>query len=141
MTNPTTESLTPVFSRNPEQLAKSRQLACKCARIADEFKANDIVVLDLTQLTPEFDFFVIATGNSRRQLHAIVEEADNMMEKVGIHRKGLEGYSDHSWILQDYGDIVLHVFEPASRDLYDLERLWGDAIVVDWQAELSGDAN
>ncbi len=128
---------TTIFERSPEQLAKSLDLACQCAKIADELKGSDIVVLDLTKLTPEFDFFVIATGNSRRQLHAIVEEADTLLEKSGADRISLEGYAGNNWILQDYGDIVLHAFDPENRELYDLERLWADATHVDWQAHLA----
>src|SRR6056297_1890232 len=123
-----------LFQRDPRQTAKSLDLACQCARIADELKAKEIVVLDMTRLTPEFDYFVIATGNSRRQLHAIVEEADRFMEQSGSDRIGLEGYDTNSWIVQDYGDIVLHAFDPPSREMYDLERLWGDATPIDWQA-------
>ncbi|MCG6156915.1 ribosome silencing factor [Rubinisphaera margarita] len=118
-------------------MARSLDLACRCAQLADELKAKDIIVLDLTRVTPEFDYFIIATGNSRRQLHAIAEEADTLMEKSGSARIGIEGYDSNAWILQDYGDVVLHAFDPASREMYDLERLWADATRVDWQAYLA----
>ncbi|MFN3161340.1 MAG: ribosome silencing factor [Rubinisphaera brasiliensis] len=122
--------------RKPGQLTRSLELACRCAKTADELKGGDIKVLDLTNITAEFDYFVIATGNSRRQLHAIVEEIDTEMAAAGSKRIGVEGYDSNQWILQDYGDIVLHVFDTESRELYDLERLWGDAEEVDWKAVL-----
>ncbi len=130
------ESLSSNYERNPEQLNQSRLLACRCAQVADEFRGDNIVVLDLTKITPEFDFFVITTGKSRRQLHAIIEEADRMMADQGSKRLGIEGYTSNNWILQDYGDVVLHVFDPEYREIYDLERLWGDAEKVDWKAIL-----
>jgi len=122
--------------RKPGQLTRSLELACRCAKTADELKGRDIKVLDLTNITAEFDYFVIATGNSRRQLHAIVEEIDTEMAAAGSERLGVEGYDSNQWILQDYGDIVLHVFDPDSREIYDLERLWADAKEVDWKAVL-----
>lgn len=131
-----TEVSVPVVAREASQLERSLLLACRCARVADELKANDVVVLDLTRITPEFDYFVIASGNSRRQLHAIVEEADRLMATSGSLRRGIEGYDSPAWILQDYGDIILHAFDPKSRELYNLERLWGDAEIVDWRAVL-----
>ncbi len=134
-----TEQSIPVVERNPDHLHRALHLACQCAKVADELKAADVVVLDLTKITPEFDYFVIATGNSRRQLHAIVEEADNLMASSGSERRGVEGYDSNAWILQDYGDIILHAFDPKNRELYDLERLWGDAERIDWQAVLAAE--
>ncbi len=130
------ESLSSNYERDPDQLKHSLLLACRCAQLADEFRAEDTVVLNLTMFTPEFDFFVITTGKSRRQLHAIVEEADRMMAEQGSKRIGIEGYDTNHWILQDYGDVVLHVFDTEYREIYDLERLWGDAEKVDWKAVL-----
>jgi ribosome-associated protein len=105
------------------------------ANVCDSFRGKDTVVLDVSQQTPLFDFFVICTGSSRRQLRAIAETADDEMVKRRTERLGREG-DDAPWICHDYGDIVLHVFTPEGRSLYDLEGLWGDAQRVDWQAKL-----
>jgi ribosome-associated protein len=110
--------------------------ACRCAQVARDYRGRQSVVLDLRELTPEFDFFVITTGNSRRQMHAIAEEIDRLLTEAGSRRHGIEGYRESSWILQDYGDIVLHVFDPDCRERYALESLWADAKPVDWEAEL-----
>lgn len=96
-------------------------------------------MLDLTQLTPIVDYFVLTTGNNRRQMHAIAEEVDRVLAEQGNQRMGLEGYRESSWILQDYGDIVLHVFDSESREVYDLENLWADAVRVDWSSHLAAD--
>lgn len=103
-----------------------------CARIADENKARDIRVLDMRGITPLYDYFVLATGSGRRQLHAIVEEVDAAMRAEGETRLCIEGYAAGKWIVQDYGDIVVHIFDPASRDYYNLDDLWADAPRLDW---------
>lgn len=122
-----------VRSRSPEAIAESRENAITCAQIAEAFRGRDTVILDLTEITPIVDFFVISTGSSRRQMHAVAEEVDRVLNERGSDRVGLEGYRESNWILQDYGDVVLHVFTEEMRRLYDLERLWADAPRVAWQ--------
>jgi ribosome-associated protein len=98
------------------------------ARIADDNRAKDIKILDLRGLTSVFDFFVIATGASVRQLHAISDEIETeAREKLNDRKLGSEGYSQGGWVLIDFGDVVVHLFDPASREYYALEDLWGQA--------------
>lgn len=118
------------------QRQRSLDEACQVARIADEFRGHDIVVLDLTDVTPIFDFFVIVSGTNPRQMFALAEEVRVVMKAKGQRCQGTEGEAQSNWLLQDYGDIVLHVFHPDARKLYDLERLWADARRVDWRAHL-----
>jgi ribosome-associated protein len=116
------------------QAARQRglQLAMAAARTAAENRAQDLVILDLRELTSFFDYFVIATGASRRQLHAMSEEIDRVLEKeLGDSRMGIEGYQECRWILLDYGDVVIHLFDAQSRAFYDLENLWAEAKRVD----------
>lgn len=122
-----------VRSRSDEAIAESREHAIICAKIAEQYRGRDTVVLDLTEITPIVDFFVISTGNTRRQMHAIAEEVNRVLKERGSQRVGLEGYRESNWILQDYGDVVLHVFTEDMRTLYDLERLWADAPRVEWE--------
>jgi ribosome-associated protein len=112
--------------------------ACLCAHIADEYRARDIRVLDLTAVTPIFDFFVLTTATSARQARALADEVNHVLYAEGSRRISNEGSNESSWILQDFGDIVLHVFTAEARKLYDLENLWADAVAVDWQAFLDG---
>jgi ribosome-associated protein len=107
--------------------------ACLCARVAADNKARDVVVLDMRGVTPIYDFMVLTTGASRRQMHAIAEEVDDAMRDVGDRRLGIEGYESSRWIVQDYGDVVVHVFDPEAREYYALEDLWADAKKVDWE--------
>ena len=117
----------------PTSLPDSRERACIAARIAAENKGREVLVLDMRQITPICDFLVIATGASRRQMHAIAEDIDDELVKVGDRRRGIEGYDASRWIVQDYGDIIVHVFDAASREYYALDELWADAERIDWE--------
>jgi ribosome-associated protein len=104
---------------------RSLERALTAARTADLNRGRDIVVLDLRELTSLFDYFVLATGSSRRQLHSISEEIDQVFERdFGDRRLGLEGYVESRWILLDFGDVVVHLFDEETRDYYALEQLW-----------------
>ena len=97
-------------------------------RWASDLANQNIVVLDMRAITPVFDYFVVVTGNSRRQLHAISEEIDHCLEdELGDQRMGLEGYNESRWILLDYGNVVIHLFDEETRDYYALEDFWGEA--------------
>jgi ribosome-associated protein len=121
--------------------ARSLKAACLCAKAAEDNRGKETLVLDLTQVTPIVDYFVITTGTSGRQMSAVAEEVDRVMRATGSRPRGVEGEKDSSWILHDFGDIVLHVFSPEARRLYDLEHLWADAPRVDWKAALDGSAS
>jgi len=123
-----------------EARSRSLKAACLCAKAAEDTRGKDTLVLDLTDVTPIADYFVITTGASGRQMYAVAEEVDRVMRSSGSRPRGVEGQKDSSWILHDFGDIVLHVFNPEARKLYDLEHLWADAPRVNWKAALDGDA-
>ena len=114
------------------QVDETLEIARLVARISDDFRGKDILVLDMRPITPIVDFFVIATANSQRQMKALGEEVARVMKKRGQQRLGEEGTEgDGVWVLQDFGDVVLHVFSQEGRELYDLEGLWADAPRVD----------
>jgi len=109
------------------------------ARTAAENRGQDVTVLDMRELTQLFDYFVIATGTSRRQLHAMSEEIDHTLEDdLGDQRYGIEGYSESRWIVLDYGTVVIHLFDEDTRQYYDLENLWAEAKPVDLSEVLAG---
>ena len=115
----------------PTKLLPSQERALIAAQIAADNRAYNIVILDLRELTQFFDFFVIASGTSRRQMHAVSEEIDHEFEdKLGDKRLSISGYRESRWIVLDYGDIIVHLFEPETREFYALEELWGKAKVV-----------
>jgi ribosome-associated protein len=122
----------------PGQPGMGLQRALLAAQTAEENRGTDIAVLDMRELTAMFDYFVIASGVSRRQLHAMSEEIDHALEdRMGDRRLGIEGYQESRWILLDYGDVVVHLFEPEMRSYYALEDLWGLAKRVPYQSRES----
>ena len=107
--------------------------AILCARVAEDNKANDVVILDMRGVTPLYDFLVLATGSSRRQIHTLAEEIDAAMVHEGDTRLGIEGYQSAKWVVQDYGDVVVHLFDAEARRYYGLDDLWADATRLDWE--------
>lgn len=116
----------------------SLELALAAARTATENRGRDVIVLDMRELTPIFDYFVLASGSSNRQLHAMSEQIDDVLEKE-LHesRLHIEGYQESRWILLDYGSIVIHLFDQPTREFYNLEQLWTRATRVELP-ELNG---
>jgi ribosome-associated protein len=100
-------------------------------RAAESKKATDITVLDLTGITSFADFFVICTGTNQRQVQAIADEVGlQLKHQAGELPINVEGYEQAEWVLADYGDLLIHVFSPKSREYFSLERLWRSAKTV-----------
>jgi len=137
---------TPITDALPDletRRARSLQLALAAARTAFDNRGQDVAVLDMRPLTSEFDYFVLATGNSRRQLHAIGDEIDHTLEdELGDQRLGTEGYHESRWILLDYGSVVIHLFDEETRKFYALEDLWDTAqrVTLPWEKTSAGTA-
>ncbi len=124
-----------------QKAERSLQITLAAAQTAEENLGKDVVVLDLRDLTCIFDYFVIASGTSRRQLHAMSEEIDHKLEdELGDERMGVEGYQGSSWILLDYGSLVVHLFDVETRDYYGIEQLWAEAPRLDWKQLVSKNA-
>lgn len=114
---------------NPD---RSLELALAAARTAVENGGTEVAVLDMSGHTAIFDYFVIATGTSRRQLHAMSEEIDNTLEnELNDKRVNIDGYTESRWIVLDYATVVIHLFDEDTRAFYSLEALWADAKKVD----------
>jgi ribosome-associated protein len=124
--------------REPRRVGVALEHAQACARIADDNRGKDILLLDLRNATALVDFFVIVTAVSRRQSHAIASDIDQEMKKLGEAKLGIEGSEEGRWTLIDYGDFVVHIFSPDDRAYYALEDIWGDAPHLDWQATTAG---
>ena len=117
-------SIIPRAANSTDRSDRSLQLALTAAHVADENRGRDVVILDMRELTSIFDYFVLATGASGRQMHAISEEIDRTLEDtLGDRRLGIEGYVEGRWILLDYGDVVVHLFDEEAREYYALEQL------------------
>ncbi len=106
----------------------SRKLALLCRELADNKKAEDIVILDVRELSSVTDYFVIASGTSEPHLRAIVDEiTDRLREDQDVRPRAIDGTSHTSWVVLDFFDVIVHVMRRDVRERYDLETLWGDA--------------
>ena len=111
----------------------SRQLAIRIARICDEKKAEKIVILDVRKLTFLTDFFIVASTRHERQSRAIAAEIRKTMKGLEVQELGEESRKANQWVLQDFGDVVIHLFKSDQREFYDIESLWLDAPQIKWQ--------
>jgi ribosome-associated protein len=105
----------------------ARQFALLSAKIAAENRCSDLVIMDLKGLSNTTDYFVIATGTSNRQMRTVADEISKAAKLAGNPRFGIAGYDQARWIVIDFIDVVVHVFDEEYRQYYDLEMLWGDA--------------
>ena len=121
----------------PKPVVLGPEFAKEAARIADDSRSQDVIVLDLRGLSSVTDFFVIATGTSDRQMRAIIDQIEEYGKRVGQSRYGVSGYDTATWLLADYIDVVIHLFDADRRQYYDLELLWGDAPRVEWRRSVS----
>lgn len=108
-----------------------KEMALRLAKVLDEKKGKQILVLETDDVTSLADYFVLCTGSSAPQLKALGDAAEKAMKDEGIQPHHVEGHRGGTWILQDYADVVLHLFAEEAREFYDLDRLWADAKEVD----------
>ena len=104
------------------------QIACKAI---DDKKGQDIKVIDIHNVSVIADYFVIASASNQNQVQAMVDNVDETLGRAGFEAKQIEGTRNSSWVLMDYGDMIVHVFDEENRLFYDLERIWRDGKVLD----------
>lgn len=104
-----------------------QKLAHLIESLAQDKKAGALVVLEVGKVTPIADYFVITTGANKAQVHAIADQVMAGAKEAGYPLLHREGYAEALWVLLDYGSVVMHIFQPAERDFYNLERLWSHA--------------
>ena len=105
-------------------------LVKKIVEALEDKKAEDITVLDIGEVSSIADYFIIASGSNRNQVQAMADEVEERLYKAGYEQKQIEGYQTANWILMDYQDIIVHIFDEENRLFYDLERIWRDGKVV-----------
>ncbi|HPC02240.1 MAG TPA: ribosome silencing factor [Syntrophales bacterium] len=106
---------------------KAKDLALLCVNAALERKAKDVVLLKVRELSSFADYFIICSGTSDRQVRSIADHIEERLKKEGVLPLGIEGRQGGQWILMDYGEVIFHVFYEATREFYDIERLWAEA--------------
>jgi ribosome-associated protein len=114
--------------------ANGLEFAIEAARIAAANKTGDVEVLDLRGLSTFADFFVLGTGTSDRQMHAVLDFVEEHAKQAGRKLFKVANSREAHWILADYVDVVIHLFDEEHRDYYDLSGLWGDAPRIEWRA-------
>jgi ribosome-associated protein len=105
----------------------SRKLALRCRALADEKKAEDIVILDVRRISSVADYLVIVSATSEPHLRAVVEEVTLKLKEEGLRPQAADGTPAASWVVLDYFDVIVHVMKRETREHYDLEGLWNDA--------------
>ena len=109
----------------------SKQMAKVAVEALKEKKGYDVKVIDISEISILADYFIIANGSNANQVQAMVDNVEEQMYKAGFDDPKVEGFYNASWILLDYNDVVLHIFDEESRSFYNLERLWRDGKEVD----------
>lgn len=104
----------------------AKELTKLVVNALEEHKAQDVTVIDIGEVSTIADYFIIATGTNRNQIQALRDAADEAMYKAGIAVRQVEGNQNSTWILMDYGDVIIHIFSGEDRLFYDLERIWRD---------------
>ena len=109
----------------------SKEIAHAAIEALEDKKGEDIKVIDISEVSILADYFIIASGNNRNQVQALCDNVEEKLGKMGITKKQIEGYDNGNWILVDYRDIVIHIFDKENRLFYDLERIWRDGKIID----------
>jgi len=104
----------------------AKEIAGLICTALEEKKAEDIKVLNIEEISIMADYFIIASGTNQNQVHALVDSVELLLKKNDIYPKQVEGYKNANWVLLDYGDVIVHVFDEENRLFYDLERIWRD---------------
>lgn len=109
----------------------SKELTKLAVAALEDRKAEDVTVIDISEISPIADYFIIANGTNESQVRALVDNVEETLGKAGYEVKQREGYGLGNWVLLDFGDIIVHVFDRENRVFYDLERIWRDGKQVD----------
>ena len=111
----------------------TKKLARLTVKALEDKKAEDIRIIDISYVSVIADYFIIAHGNSDSQVRALVDNVQEKLYKAGYEMKQLEGYRQGSWILMDFNDVIIHIFDKENRLFYDLERIWKDGKEIDFE--------
>jgi len=109
----------------------SKEAAKIVINAMEDKKAEDIRVIGIEEISSIADFFIIASGKNVNQVHAIADEIEEKLGRAGMNPKQIEGYQNANWVLMDYGDLIVHVFDQDNRLFYNLERIWKDGKAID----------
>jgi len=110
---------------------KSKEMLKVIVNALEEKKGEQIKIIDISKVSVIADYFVIASGSNENQIRAMADAVEEELLKKGVHHRQSEGYQTARWILMDYQDVIIHIFNEEDRLFYDIERIWSDGIAVD----------
>lgn len=123
------------MNKNTGTKLSSGMDAKEIAKIAigalEDKKAEDIKIIDISHVSVIADYFIIANGTNTNQIQAISDNVEEILGKAGCHPRHIEGYQNANWILMDFQDVIIHIFDKENRFFYDLERIWRDGVLID----------
>lgn len=117
-------------------MIEAKKMAAIAISALEEKKGEDIRIIDIQEVSVLADYFIIASGSNSNQVQAMVDEVEEALQKAGCQCRQIEGYQSAGWILMDYGDVIVHVFNREDRLFYDLERIWRDGKMLESVSEL-----
>ena len=109
---------------------EAKEMAKIALEALEDKKAGDLKLIDIEEISTIADYFIIASGTNRNQVQAMADNVEEALSKAGCEPKHIEGYPSANWVLMDYGDIILHIFDEENRLFYDLERIWRDGKII-----------
>lgn len=112
-------------------MGTAKTMAATAYKALDEKKGEDIKIIQISEISIMADYFIIASAGSTPQVQALINNVEEKMHEQGDHVKRIEGTKNSSWVLMDYGDVVVHIFDREDRLFYDLERIWSDGKMID----------
>lgn len=119
------------MTHNRNNKEASKELAALAIKALEDKKAEDIRIIDISNVSVLADYFLIANGSNRSQIQSLADHVEEQLGKAGTPVRQIEGYDTANWILLDFGDIIIHIFDKENRLFYDLERIWRDGALVE----------
>ena len=111
---------------------QSKSMAKQAINALEDKKAEDIHVIDISEVSVVADYFIIATGSNRSQIQAMADNVQEVLGRAGYAMRQVEGYNTANWVLMDFGDVIVHIFDKENRLFYNLERIWRDGKVIEY---------
>lgn len=111
---------------------QSKNMAKQAINALEDKKAEDIHVIDISEVSVVADYFIIATGSNRSQIQAMADNVQEVLGRAGYAMRQVEGYNTANWVLMDFGDVIVHIFDKENRLFYNLERIWRDGKVIEY---------
>lgn len=111
---------------------QSKSMAKRAINALEDKKAEDIHVIDISEVSVVADYFIIATGSNRSQIQAMADNVQEVLGRAGYAMRQVEGYNTANWVLMDFGDVIVHIFDKENRLFYNLERIWRDGKVIEY---------